>query len=63
MGIDTHVAGGTRERLTFPVGNVLLRLGISVLLGHAEVDNMNDIGALRARSANQEVVGLDVSVD
>ena len=63
MGVDTHVTGSTRERLALPVWDVLLRLGIAVLLGHAEVDDMNDIGTLGARSTNQEVIGFDVAVD
>lgn len=63
MGIDTHVSGSTRERLALPVGNVLLRLGVTVLLGHTEVDNVNNVGTLGAWSADQEVIGLDVSVD
>jgi hypothetical protein len=63
MGVDTHVTRGTGERLTFPVRDVLLRLGIAVLLGHAKVDNVDDIGALGAWTADEEVVGLDVTVD
>lgn len=42
---------------------MLLRLGISILLGHAEVDDVDDILSLSVRSANEEVVGLDVAVD
>jgi hypothetical protein len=53
----------TRKRLAFPVGNVLLRLGVTVLLSHTEVDNVDNIGALGAWPADQEVVGLNVPVD
>jgi hypothetical protein len=63
MGVDTHVARRSGKRLTFPVRNVLLRLGIAVLLGHAEVDDVDDVSALGAGAANKEVVGLDVAVD
>ena len=63
MGVDAHVPGGSRERLALPVGDVLLRLGVAVLLGHAEVDNVDDICRLGAGPADQEVVGLDVAVD
>jgi len=63
MGVDTHVTRGSGERLAFPVGNVLLRLGVAVLLGHSEVDNVDNVGALGAWAADEEVVGLDVSVD
>ena len=41
---------------------MLLGFRITVLLGHAEVDHMDDILALAVRSANEEVVGLDVAV-
>jgi hypothetical protein len=63
MRVDTHVPSGTRQRLAFPVGDVLLRLGVTVLLGHAKVDNVDDVGALGTGAANKEVVGLDVPVD
>lgn len=46
MGVDTHVSSSTRERLAFSIGNVLLGLGITVLLGHTEIHDMNDVGAL-----------------
>ena len=63
MSVDTHVSRSTGKRLALSVRNVLLRLGIAVLLGHSEVDNVNDILRLRVRSAYEEIVGLDVSVD
>jgi len=63
VGVDAHVTRRSRERLAFPVRDVLLRLGVTVLLGHAEVDNVDNVGALRARAADEEVVGLDVPVD
>jgi hypothetical protein len=63
MGVDAHVASGTGQRLALPVGNVLLRLGVTVLLGHTKVDNVDNIGALGAWTANEKVVGLDVAVD
>ncbi len=63
MGVDAHVPGGSRERLAFPVGDVLLRLGVTVLLRHTKIDNVDDVGSLGARSSDQEIVGLDISVD
>jgi hypothetical protein len=63
MSVDAHVTSGTGKRLTFPVGDVLLRLGVAVLLRHSEVYDVDDVGALGARTADQEVVGLDVAVD
>jgi len=63
MRVDTHVSSGSGERLALSVGNVLLGLGIAVLLGHSKVYNVDDIGALGAGAADQEVVGLDIAVD
>lgn len=48
---------------------MLLRFGIAVLLGHSEVDNVNDslAGVLLVRVvaelSNQEVVGFNIAVD
>lgn len=42
---------------------MLLGLGVSVLLGHTEVDNVNNVGRFRVGSADKEIVGFDVSVD
>lgn len=63
MSVYAHVASGSRQTLALPVGNVLLRLGVAVLLGHAEVDDVDHIGSLRSRPADQKVVGLDVAID
>ena len=40
-----------------------IRLGIPVLLGHSEIDDVNDIFSLGTGTSDQEVVGLDVTVD
>jgi hypothetical protein len=63
MGVDGHVTGGSAERLALTVGDVLLRLRVTVLLGHAEVDDVDNVGSLGAGAADKEVVGLDVAVD
>lgn len=42
---------------------MLFRFGITILLGHTEVDDVNDVGGFRVGSAYQKVVGLDISVD
>lgn len=63
MGIDTHVTRRTRQRLSFPIGNVLLCLRVSVLLGHTKVNDMDDVCSFRAGTTNEEVVGFDISVD
>lgn len=42
---------------------MLLGFGIPVLLGHTEIDDVDHIGGLRARATDEEVVGLDITVD
>jgi len=63
MGVDAHVSCGTRERLSLPVWNVLLGLGVTVLLGHAEVDDVDNVRVLAVGTTDEEVVRLDVTVD
>lgn len=63
MCVDAHVSCCARQRFALSVGDVLLGLGVAVLLGHAEVDDVDDVGRLGARAADEEVVGLDVAVD
>jgi hypothetical protein len=52
---DHSVSNHTRSRD--------IRLRIPVLLGHSEIDNMDDILPLGGRTSDQEVVGLDITVD
>lgn len=42
---------------------MLFGLGVSILLCHAKIDDMNDIGGFRARAANEEVIWLDIAVN
>ena len=63
MGVDTHVTRCTGKRLALPVRDVLLRLGVTVLLGHTEVHDVNNISTLRAWPANEEVIRLDIAVN
>lgn len=63
MCVDTHVPSGSRQGFALTVGNVLLGLGVTVLLGHTEIDDVNDVGCLGRWAADEEVVGLDVAVD
>lgn len=63
VGVDGHVTGGSTERLALTVRDVLLRLWVTVLLGHAEVDDVDNVGSLGAGAADEEVVGLDIAVD
>lgn len=63
MGVDTHVARCTGQRLPLAVGDMLLGLGVTVLLGHAEIDHVDYIGGLGVGAADEEVVGFDIPVD
>lgn len=40
--VDTHVPRCPAQTLSFPVRDVLFRLGVPVLLGHAEIDDVDD---------------------
>ena len=62
MRIDTHVSGSARQWFPFPVGNVLLRLRVSILLCHAEVHHVYHICQFRAWSTDKEIIWFDVSV-
>lgn len=63
MCVDAHVASGSTQALSLTVGNVLLCFGVAVLLGHAKVDNMDQIGVLCVRTSHQEVVWLDIAIN
>lgn len=63
MGVDAHISCRAGQRFPLAIGDVLLRLGISVLLCHAKIDNMDNVLRLARYLANQEVVGFDVTVD
>tara|TARA_R110002003_G_scaffold202_8_gene15712 strand:+ start:4601 stop:5092 length:492 start_codon:yes stop_codon:yes gene_type:complete len=61
MGVDAGIAGGTSQVLVLSVRNVEVGLGIAVLLGQAEVNDIDLVAALA--DAHEEVVRLDVAVD
>lgn len=61
MSVDGSVASRARQVLVLPVGDVLVRPGVAVLLGQAEVNDVDQV-ALFAET-HQKVVGLHVSVD
>lgn len=46
MRVDTHVASSARQGLALAVRDVLLGLGIAVLLGHTEINHVDDVGSL-----------------
>jgi hypothetical protein len=43
VSIDAHVSRGARQAFVLAVGNVLVRVGVDVLLGQAEVNDMDDL--------------------
>ena len=59
--VDGGVAGGAGQVLVLAVRDVLVRSGVAVLLGEAEVDDVHQVALLT--ETHQEVVGLHVSVD
>ena len=61
MCVDGGVAGGASQVLVLAVGDVLVRAGVPVLLGQAEVDDVDQVALLA--QAHQEVVGLHIPVD
>ena len=61
VGVDGGVACGARQVLVLAVGDVLMCAGVAVLLGQAEVDDVDQVALLA--QAHQEVVGLHVAVD
>ena len=61
VSVDASITRSPREVLVLPVGDVLVCLGVSVLLGETEVDHV-DLGP-SLPSPHEEVVGLDVSVN
>jgi len=63
MGVDAHVSCGTRKRLPLTVRDVLLGFRVTVLLGHAKINNVDNVGGFAVGPSDQEVVGLDVAVD
>ena len=63
MSVDAHVPSRPAQTLPFPVRDVLLRLRVSILLCHTEVDDVDEVSVLRPRSADEKVIRLDVPVD
>lgn len=63
MGIYTHVSRSSTQTLPFTIRNVQFRFGIAVLLCHPKINDMYNVGGLRPRFPNQEIVRLDVPID
>lgn len=61
VGVDRGIAGGTGQVLVLTVRDVEVGLGVAVLLGETEIDDIDLVSTLA--DAHEEVVGLDVAVD
>ena len=61
MRVDAGVSGCPREILVFPVGNVLMRTGITILLGQAKVNDVDQVPFLP--QAHEKVVRFDITMD
>jgi hypothetical protein len=61
VGVDGGVTGSTGEVLVLSVGNVKVGLRVSVLLGKAEINDIDLVSTLA--DSHQKVVWLDVTVD
>lgn len=61
MGVDRSVTSSTRQVLVLSVRDVEVGLGVPVLLGQTEIDNVDLVAALA--NTHQEVVRLDITVD
>jgi len=61
VSADGAVTSSTSQVLTLLVGDVLMSLGVTVLLGETKVDDVDVVTTLA--SAHQEVVGLDIAME
>lgn len=61
MSVDGSIAGSAGQVLVLTVRNVEVRLRITVLLGQAEINDVDLIAALA--DAHEEVIGLNVAVN
>lgn len=61
VSVDGGIPGRSGQVLVLSVGNVEVRLGVTVLLGETKVDNIDLVTTLA--DTHEEVIGLDVTVD
>jgi len=61
MRVDTGIPRGPCQRLVLPIGDVLVRLGVTVLLAQSKVHNVEDVGFLA--QAHEEIFWFDIAVD
>ena len=59
--VDAGISGCPREILVFPVGDVLMRTGITILLGQAKVNDVDQVPFLP--QAHEKIVRLDITMD
>jgi hypothetical protein len=61
VGVDGGITSSTSQVLVLPVRDVEVSLGVTVLLGETEIDNVDLVATLA--DAHEEVVRLDITVD
>jgi hypothetical protein len=61
VGVDGSITSSTSQVLVLTVWNVEMSIGVTVLLGQAEIDNIDLVTTLS--NTHEEVVGLDITVD
>ena len=61
MGVDAGISGGTSQVLVLTVWNMEMSLGVPILLGQTEINDVDLVATLA--NAHEEVVRFDVSVD
>jgi hypothetical protein len=61
MGVDGGITSSTSQVLVLPIRNVEVGLRVTVLLGQAEIDDIDLVTALA--DTHEEVVRLDITVD
>ena len=61
MCVDASISGGSCQVLVFPVRDVLMSSGITVLLGQAKVNDVDKIAFLP--QPHEKIIGLHVSVN
>jgi len=61
MGVDGGISSSSGQVLVLSVGDVKVGLGVTVLLGKPEIDDVDLVATLS--NAHQEVIRLDITVD
>lgn len=60
--VDRCVTRSTRQRSSFPLGNVLKGTGVTVSLGQTEIDTVNKV-SVSTTTVGDKVGGFDITVD